>query len=67
MSRPDFTEETATDIVIGRMGADLNPRLREVMTSIISHVHAVVREVEPTQDEWFQAIMFLTRTGQICE
>jgi protocatechuate 3,4-dioxygenase beta subunit len=66
MSRPNFTEDTATDIVLGRMGADVNPRLREVMTSIISHVHAIVREVEPTQDEWLQAIMFLTSTGQMC-
>jgi len=65
MSRPDFTEDTATDIVLGRMSADVNQRLREVMSSIISHVHAIVREVEPTQDEWLQAIMFLTRTGQI--
>jgi catechol 1,2-dioxygenase len=67
MSRPNFTEETATDIVLSRMGADINPRLREVMTSILSHVHAIVREVEPTQEEWLQAIMFLTRTGQISD
>jgi len=25
-----------------------------------------VKEIEPTQDEWFQAIMFLSRTGQLC-
>jgi len=67
MSRPNFTEETATDIVLSRMGADVSPRLRQVMTSIISHVHAIVREVEPTQDEWLQAIMFLTRTGQLSD
>lgn len=67
MARKTFTEEDATDIVVSRMGADINPRLREVMTSIISHVHAIVREVEPTQEEWMQAIMFLTRTGQMCD
>jgi protocatechuate 3,4-dioxygenase beta subunit len=67
MPRKNFTEETATEIVLGRMGSDINPRLREVMTSIITHLHAVVREVEPTQDEWMQAITFLTRTGQLCD
>ncbi len=67
MARKTFTEENATEIVIGRMGADINPRLRQVMASIISHVHAIVREVEPTQEEWMQAIMFLTRTGQMCD
>jgi protocatechuate 3,4-dioxygenase beta subunit len=67
MARKTFTEQNATEIVLGRMGPDINPRLREVMTSIISHVHAIVREVEPTPDEWMQAIMFLTRTGQMCD
>jgi catechol 1,2-dioxygenase len=67
MARQNFTEETATDIVLSRMGGDVDPRLCQVMTSIISHVHAIVREVEPTQDEWFQAISFLTRTGQLCD
>ena len=67
MARKTFTEENATEIVIGRMGADINPRLRQVMASIITHVHAIVREVEPTQEEWMQAIMFLTRTGQMCD
>jgi catechol 1,2-dioxygenase len=67
MPRPNFTEDTATDIVLSRMGADSNARLRQVMTSIISHVHAIVREVEPTQEEWFQAITFLTRTGQLSD
>ncbi len=67
MPRPNFTEDTATDIVLSRMGADVNPRLRQVMTSIISHVHAIVREVEPTPDEWLQAITFLTRTGQLSD
>jgi catechol 1,2-dioxygenase len=65
--RPNFTEQTATDIVLSRIGTDINPRLREVMTSIISHVHAIVREVEPTQEEWFEAITFLTRTGQLSD
>lgn len=37
------------------------------MTSIITHLHAVVREVEPTEAEWMAAIEFLTATGQICD
>ncbi len=67
MPRPNFTEGSATEIVLGRMGQDVSPRLRQVMTSIISHVHAIVREVEPTQEEWLEAVMFLTRTGQISD
>ncbi len=32
---------------------------------IVKHLHAAVKEIEPSQQEWFDAIMFLTRTGQI--
>jgi catechol 1,2-dioxygenase len=62
-----FTEGTATDIVVGRLDPDVNPRLRQVLTSIITHLHAAIREVEPTQDEWMTAIQFLTETGQMCD
>ena len=37
------------------------------MNSIITHLHEVVKEVEPTEDEWMKAIMFLTKTGQKCD
>ena len=36
------------------------------MTSVIRHLHAVAKEVEPTLDEWMAAIQFLTKTGQMC-
>src|SRR5215471_17482220 len=44
-----------------------NPRLKKVMTSLISHLHAFIREVELTQDEWALGIQFLTRTGHLCD
>ena len=37
-------------------------RLKEIMSSIITHLHEVVKEVEPTEEEWMKAIMFLTKT-----
>lgn len=63
---PDFNEATATDLVLGRTGAIADPRLRQVMESVVRHLHAVVREVEPTPAEWMAAIQYLTRTGQAC-
>jgi catechol 1,2-dioxygenase len=62
-----FTEDTATEIVLGRLDEGVNPRLRQVLGSIITHLHAVIREVEPSQDEWMAAIQFLTETGQMCD
>src|SRR4051812_524152 len=62
-----FDENTATALVLERLEGCPSPRLKEVMTSLVTHLHAVVKEVEPTPAEWFAAIQFLTRTGQICD
>lgn len=62
-----FTEENSAQAVIDRMGSAENPRLAEVMQSVITHLHAVVKEVEPTYEEWMAAIRFLTDTGQMCD
>ena len=61
-----FTEENSVEAVTSRNANAENPRLREVMEVITRKLHEAVKEIEPTQDEWFQAIMFLTRTGQMC-
>jgi protocatechuate 3,4-dioxygenase beta subunit len=55
-----------TGDVIDRMSHAKSTRLREVMAIVIRHLHSIVREAELTQDEWSQAIDFLTRAGQIC-
>jgi hypothetical protein len=61
-----FTEENSVEVVTGRNVNAENPRLRQVMDVVTRKLHEAVKELEPTQDEWFQAIMFLTKTGQIC-
>lgn len=62
-----FSEENSAGTVIDRMKDAPNERLKEVMTSVISHLHDVIKETEPTMAEWEQAIGFLTATGQICD
>ena len=61
------TEENLTDLAIERWTNIPDPRLRQIMTSLVKHVHAFVRDVEPTPQEWITAIDWLTRTGQICD
>ncbi len=61
-----FSEDRSAEIVIGRMEECPDERLREVMSSIIRHLHAVVKEVEPTEQEWMSAIQFLTEVGHNC-
>ncbi|GJG94309.1 intradiol ring-cleavage dioxygenase [Cupriavidus pauculus] len=61
-----FSEADSAQTVNARMNESANPRLREVMTSLVEHLHAFAREVQLTQHEWELAIDFLTRTGQLC-
>jgi len=63
---PHVTEENLTDIVKERWQNVPDARLREIMTSLVTHLHAWVRDIEPTEKEWFTAIDFLTRTGKLC-
>ncbi len=60
-------ETKLTDAVIARLSHDAEPRFRQIMASLIRHVHDFVREVELTEAEWFEAIKFLTATGQKCD
>jgi protocatechuate 3,4-dioxygenase beta subunit len=62
-----LTESNSVEAVLSRFESSNNPRLKAVMTSVIKHLHAVVRETEPTFEEWLTAIDFLTRTGQKCD
>lgn len=61
-----FDEASSAEVVNARMGENINPRLREVMTVLVKHLHAAVKEIEPTHEEWLAAIKFLTETGQMC-
>ena len=60
-----FTESDSAQVVVSRNANAKSARLAQVMAALIPHLHAAIKEIEPTQAEWFDAIMFLTRTGQI--
>jgi hydroxyquinol 1,2-dioxygenase len=62
-----FNEDTLTDAVIARLKDAKNPRFKEIMSSLVKHLHAFAREVELTEEEWFEGIKFLTATGQKCD
>ena len=62
-----FNEDTLTDAVVARLKDAQNPRFKQLVTSLVKHVHAFAREVELTEEEWFEGIKFLTATGQKCD
>jgi hydroxyquinol 1,2-dioxygenase len=63
---PYVTEANLTDVVLQRWKDISDPRLRQIMQSLIKHLHGFMREIEPTQAEWATAIDWLTRTGKLC-
>ncbi|WP_405905439.1 MULTISPECIES: intradiol ring-cleavage dioxygenase [unclassified Streptomyces] len=62
------TEFTAdlTGEVVDSLQRTADPRVRELLSALTRHLHAFVRETEPTMEEWERAIGFLTATGQMC-
>ncbi|MBP0447191.1 hydroxyquinol 1,2-dioxygenase [Roseomonas sp. SSH11] len=62
----DLDQNTVTDAVIEQMAATPDPRMREVMASLVRHLHDFARDVRLTPAEWLAAIDFLTRVGQAC-
>jgi hydroxyquinol 1,2-dioxygenase len=63
----NITEANLTEVVLARLQNTADPRFRKLMESLVKHLHAFVREVELTEAEWFEAIRFLTATGQKCD
>src|SRR5687768_11854472 len=61
------TEDDITAETIRRFEATPDPRLREIMTSLTRHLHGFIKEVQLTEQEWFEAIKFLTATGHKCD
>ncbi|MFL5037254.1 MAG: intradiol ring-cleavage dioxygenase, partial [Microvirga sp.] len=53
--------------VIDRMAECKDPRFHQIMSSLVKHAHAFMREVDLTPEEWIAGIQFLTATGQKCD
>lgn len=64
----DFTIENLTDTVLEEYQTHTkDERSKVIFASLIRHLHAFVKDVELAEEEWFTAIDFLTRTGQMCD
>jgi hydroxyquinol 1,2-dioxygenase len=63
----NITEHNITDAVVARFEGCPDPRLKEVLTSLVRHLHGFVRETRLTEAEWMQGIEFLTATGHMTD
>lgn len=59
-------QEEVTDAVLAAMAGAENPRLKEIMASLVKHMHAFARDVKLTEGEWEKAVGFVVGLGQRC-
>ena len=65
--RRNLADADLTRAVEASFDGTPDPRLREVLQALVRHLHAFASEVQLTEEEWFAAIDFLTRTGHITD
>jgi hydroxyquinol 1,2-dioxygenase len=53
--------------VVARLAGTPDPRLLEIMTALVTHLHEFASEVRLTETEWAAGIGFLTEIGQMCD
>lgn len=64
----DFTLDNLTDAAVEAYTVNAaSPRTAEILSSLIRHLHAFAKDVELTEQEWFEGIQFLTATGKMCD
>ena len=61
---PYSSLDTITQQAVARWNTTHDPRLRELITKLIPHVHAYAKEVGLTHEEWIKGLGFLARVGQ---
>jgi len=62
-----MTPDQLTKQVLAAYAGTPDPRLRQLLTSLISHLHAFAVETGLTRQEWLAGVEFLTATGQKCD
>ena len=58
------SEQDVTRAVLGEMHRTPDARTREILASLVTHLHAFVREVKLTEKEFQQAIAYVNAIGQ---
>ena len=62
-----FSDRTLTAAVVNSLESAEDPRLREVVSGLVRHLHGFIREVAPTEAEWNAGMRFLAEAGWMCD
>lgn len=55
------------EAVVAAMGPQTDPRKREILSSLIRHLHAFISEVNLTTTEWLDGLELLNRAGKMSD
>ena len=58
-----YTDANLTEAVLARIQPEVPARTKEIMTALLQHAHAFVRDVKLTPAEWDAGIKFLSAMG----
>ncbi|MGO4872428.1 MAG: intradiol ring-cleavage dioxygenase [Roseiarcus sp.] len=64
MAVQHFDADALTAAALRSVEGAKDPRAKEVLTSLIRHLHGFVREVRPTPEEWMAGIELMIETGR---
>lgn len=67
MSVAGLHEENSAEVVVDSFRDTPDERLKTVLSSLVEHLHAFIRDVEPTHAEWERGVEFLTAVGHMCD
>lgn len=59
--------EDVTAAVLRTLEGCTDARYKQLMSAVVKHLHALVKEVDLQPHEWMDAIQFITRVGQTCD
>jgi catechol 1,2-dioxygenase len=57
---PNFTQH-----VIDTCGPNTSPRMKEIFSAAMRHLHDFAREIDLTPEEWLAGVKFFNETGKI--
>lgn len=60
-------EDHLVQVVLDSFDGTESPRLKELVQGVVRHLHAYLRDVRLTEEEWKQGIDFLTAVGHITD
>ena len=57
-------EKDVTKAVLSEIARSKNPRLREILSALVRHLHEFAREVKLTEEEFQAAISYIVGLGK---